>query len=108
MKSKINQDPYLNPDSVLDQLNRAQAFAGSSKARKLYRDAYGLIVHLIDQARDDKRRLDWIESNCSDRHETHLNRHREELVLVFRANSCPVGDVKSLRQSIDERMHPPT
>ena len=29
--------------SVMEQLNRAQAFAGSPKARKLYRDAYEII-----------------------------------------------------------------
>jgi Zn finger protein HypA/HybF involved in hydrogenase expression len=32
--------------SVMEQLNRAQAFAGSPKARNLYRDAYEVIKAL--------------------------------------------------------------
>ena len=35
----------------MEQLNRAQAFAGSPKARKLYRDAYDLIKSLLPNAK---------------------------------------------------------
>lgn len=37
----------LHAKSVMEQLNRAQAFAGSPKARKLYRDAYDVIKSLL-------------------------------------------------------------